>query len=400
MSKSGTRPPRGGILNIDEPANKQFPLALFRLGFRPFFLGASLFGLLSLLLWGALLSGQLPLTPHANPLWWHGHEMLFGFTGAVIAGFLLTAVQNWTGIPGVKGWPLLLLWCLWLAPRLLLLDAGIAPFTWVMLLDLALFPITALLLGLAVIRVKQWRNLVFVPLLLLLFGANVLSYLGLEQPGLAQKALQAAALLIVILVALLGGRVIPFFTERATDFKRGAPSPVLEALSFASLPLMLISLFLPYPWLTQVLALLAGVSLLLRWTRWGWRASLKVPLLWSLHLSYLFIPLGLLIIGVSGHMMLGFHALTVGGMGGMILAMMARVSLGHSGRPLQIAWPMIPAFGLMLLAATLRVAAAIVPQASQILLMGAIFCWLVAFAAFILLYAPILCRPRLDGRPG
>ncbi|MGI2853560.1 NnrS family protein [Shewanella algae] len=388
------------MLNIDEPANKQFPLAFFRLGFRPFFLGASLFGLLSLLLWGALLSGQLQLTPHANPLWWHGHEMLFGFTGAVIAGFLLTAVQNWTGIPGVKGWPLLLLWCLWLAPRLLLLDADIAPFTLVMLLDLAFFPITALLLGLAVIRVKQWRNLVFVPLLLLLFCANLLSYLGLEQPGLAQKALQAAALLVVILVALLGGRVIPFFTERATDFNRKASNPVLEALSFASLPLMLISLFLPYPWLTQLLALLAGVSLLLRWAHWGWRASLKVPLLWSLHLSYLFIPLGLLIIGVSGQMMLGFHALTVGGMGGMILAMMARVSLGHSGRPLQIAWPMIPAFGLMLLAATLRVAAAIVPQASQILLMGAIFCWLVAFATFILLYAPILCRPRLDGRPG
>lgn len=136
MSKSGTRNTRGGILNIDEPANKQFPLALFRLGFRPFFLGASLFGLLSLLLWGALLSGQVPLTPHANPLWWHGHEMLFGFTGAVIAGFLLTAVQNWTGVPGIRGWPLLLLWCLWLAPRLLLLDAGIAPFTLVMLLDL------------------------------------------------------------------------------------------------------------------------------------------------------------------------------------------------------------------------------------------------------------------------
>ncbi|WP_028781033.1 NnrS family protein [Shewanella sp. 38A_GOM-205m] len=388
------------MLNIDEPANKQFPLALFRLGFRPFFLGASLFGLLSLLLWGALLSGQAPLTPHANPLWWHGHEMLFGFTGAVVAGFLLTAVQNWTGVPGIRGWPLLLLWCLWLAPRLLLLDASIAPFTLVMLLDLAFFPVTALLLGLAVIRVKQWRNLVFVPLLLLLFGANLLSYLGLEQPGLAQKALQAAALLVILLVALLGGRVIPFFTERATGFNRKAPTPLLEALSFASLPLMLISLFLPYPWLTQALALLAGAALLLRWARWGWRASLKVPLLWSLHLSYLCIPIGLLIIGVSGQMMLGFHALTVGGMGGMILAMMARVSLGHSGRPLQIAWPMIPAFGLILLAAILRVTAAIVPQVSQILLMGAIICWLMAFATFVLLYAPILCRARLDGRPG
>lgn len=400
MSKSGTRNTRGGILNIDEPANKQFPLALFRLGFRPFFLGASLFGLLSLLLWGALLSGQVPLTPHTNPLWWHGHEMLFGFTGAVIAGFLLTAVQNWTGVPGIRGWPLLLLWCLWLAPRLLLLDAGIAPFTLVMLLDLAFFPVTALLLGLAVIRVKQWRNLVFVPLLLLLFGANLLSYLGLEQPGLAQKALQAAALLVILLVALLGGRVIPFFTERATDFNRKEPNPILEALSFASLSLMIISLFLPYPWLTQALALLAGTALLLRWARWGWRASLKVPLLWSLHLSYLCIPIGLLIIGVSGQMMLGFHALTVGGMGGMILAMMARVSLGHSGRPLQIAWPMIPAFGLILLAAILRVTAAIVPQVSQILLMGAILCWLMAFATFVLLYAPILCRARLDGRPG
>lgn len=217
---------------------------------------------------------------------------------------------------------------------------------------------------------------------------------------MAQKALQAAALLVVLLVALLGGRVIPFFTERATDFNRKAPNPLLEALSFASLPLMLISLFLPYPWLTQALSLLAGVSLLLRWARWGWRASLKVPLLWSLHLSYLFIPLGLLIIGVSGQMMLGFHALTVGGMGGMVLAMMARVSLGHSGRPLQIAWPMIPAFGLILLAAILRVTAAIVPQVSQILLMGAILCWLMAFATFVLLYAPILCRARLDGRPG
>lgn len=210
------------MLNIDEPAHLQPRIALFRLGFRPFFLFASLFSVLALGIWGGFLSGINLLPLSVNPLWWHGHEMIFGFVCAVVAGFLLTAVQNWTGQAGIKGVGLLGLFSVWLLPRLLLLMPLAIPFTLIMFIDLLFLPLTALILAQAVIRVRQWRNFVFIPILALLTLMNALSYYGVltNQFEWINIGLYGAVVLISIIVALLGGRVIPFFTERATQWQR------------------------------------------------------------------------------------------------------------------------------------------------------------------------------------
>lgn len=390
------------MLNIDEPAHLQPKLPLFRLGFRPFFLFASLFSLLSLGIWGGFLAGNALLPNSINPLWWHGHEMIFGFVCAVVAGFLLTAVQNWTGQPGLKGLPLAGLFIVWLLPRLLFILPLDIPFVITMIIDLLFLPLTAVLLSISVIKVRQWRNFVFIPILSLLTLFNGLSYYGLisDQLQWTHNGLYAAIILIAVIVALLGGRVIPFFTERATQWQKTMPIPLLEFLSFASLLALIASLFLTQLSLTRSLAGIAGCVLLLRWSRWGWHASWSVPLLWSLHLSYLCIPIGLGLIATGLPLSVGMHAITVGGLGGMILAMMSRVSLGHTGRPLKPARPMALAFGLILFAAQLRVLAGL-PSAWFIeLMLAAIICWMLAFGCFCYCYAPMLCRIRADGRPG
>lgn len=390
------------MLNIDEPAHLQPRIALFRLGFRPFFLFASLFSVLALGIWGGFLSGFNLLPQSVNPLWWHGHEMIFGFVCAVVAGFLLTAVQNWTGQAGIKAVGLLGLFSLWLLPRLLLLMPLAIPFTLIMFIDLLFLPLTALILAQAVIRVRQWRNFVFIPILTLLTLMNALSYYGVltNQFEWINIGLYGAVVLISIIVALLGGRVIPFFTERATQWQRKKPLPMLEWLSFISLFGLVISLILQEQILLRSMAGIASLILLLRWHRWGWYSCWRVPLLWSLHLSYVCIPIGLALISLGFPLSVGMHAITVGGLAGMILAMMARVSLGHTGRTLQPPSIMKYAFGLILLAAVFRVLAGIIPLWSASLLLAAITSWVIAFGCFCICYGPMLCQARIDGRPG
>lgn len=390
------------MLNIDEPAHLQPKMALFRLGFRPFFLFASVFSVFALIVWGGFLSGINVLPNTLNPLWWHGHEMIFGFTCAVVAGFLLTAVQNWTGRPGVKGLALLGLFCVWLLPRILLFAPFGIPFTLIMVLDLLFLPLTVTLLAISVIQVRQWRNFVFIPILSLLTLLNAASYYGLltQKFEWINNGLYGAILVISIIVALLGGRVIPFFTERATQWQRESSLPWLEWLSFTSLLALTMSLFLQHELSIRVIAGLAGLVLLLRWNRWGWRASWGVPLLWSLHLSYLCIPIGLALIAAGLPLSVGMHAITVGGLGGMILAMMSRVSLGHTGRQLKPPRPVVLGFALILIATLLRVFAGILTQWSSEFLLGAISGWILAFGCFCYCYGPMLCQPRADGRPG
>ncbi|QSX38529.1 NnrS family protein [Shewanella sedimentimangrovi] len=390
------------MINIDEPVAKQFKPALFRLGFRPFFLFGSLFSMLALLLWLLQFSGWMTLSPHGNLLWWHGHEMLFGFVCAIIVGFLLTAVQNWTGVPGLKGWPLISLFVLWLAPRLLLLDDSLLPPLAAMILDMGFLLTAAAFMAMAVLKVKQWRNLVFVPILLLLTFFNGVSHVALmeQDPQLAQLALKGAAMVVIMVVSLLGGRVIPFFTERATQWQRTQAVPALDVAAVVLMLTLIVSLFVGVTLLTQVVAVLAGLVLLVRWSRWGWRHSFSVPLLWSLHLSFVAIPLGLLLMAAKPEVSAGLHLVTVGGMGSMILAMMARVSLGHTGRTLTPPVPMSAAFGFMIAASVIRPLANLIPEAYLPLLFLSGMLWLVAFGLFIFYYGPMLMAPRVDGRPG
>ncbi len=383
---------------------------LFRLGFRPFFLFGALFSVIAMFFWLGQLNGWLTLPGIANPVWWHAHEMLFGFGAAIVAGFLLTAVQNWTAHPGVRSWRLAILVALWAIPRGLLPWLGEAdPF--LMAMDLTWLPLCAWFLAQPIVIARQWHNLFFVPLLLLLTLLNCASWLWRDEVATIEHLLITTVLLFATLIAVMGGRVIPFFTARATGLERAAALLWLERISLASLWLILLCwLILPTQWTTSAyiapLYIVAGGAHLWRQLRWRLATTLAHPLLWSLHIAYLFIPLGLFALtahaaGVPITLSLASHLLSAGGIGVMVLGMIARVSLGHSGRALKVGRRITLAFMLVILSALLRV---LIPQlwpASTLMgwnLSG--FSWIGAYGLFIWVYAPILTSPRADGRPG
>ncbi|MBS4722460.1 NnrS family protein [Aeromonas caviae] len=383
---------------------------LFRLGFRPFFLFGSLFSALAMLGWLGQLNGWFALPGIANPIWWHAHEMLFGFGAAIVAGFLLTAVQNWTAHPGVRGWPLALVVGLWAIPRGLLPWFGESNVT-LMVMDLAWLPLCTWFLARPIIVTRQWRNLFFVPLLLVLTLLNTACWRWHAEWPLVEHILLATVILFTTLIAVMGGRVIPFFTARATGTEKALPLPWLERIALASLWLILLLwLVLPTQWVLGIqmfpLYIVAAGAHLYRQLRWRPGITVAHPLLWSLHLAYLFIPLGLTALaartaGWPIALSLASHLFSAGSMGAMILGMIARVSLGHSGRALQIGRRITAAFALVILSALLRV---LLPLFwPDLTLTGwnlSGWSWVAAYGLFVWVYTPILTSPRADGRPG
>ncbi|WP_265437603.1 NnrS family protein [Aeromonas media] len=382
---------------------------LFRLGFRPFFLLGALFSCLAMLGWLGQLNGWFTLPGIGNPIWWHAHEMLFGFGAAIVAGFLLTAVQNWTAHPGVRSWPLALIVGLWVLPRSLLPWLG-ADNLILMALDLAWLPLCAWFLAKPVIMTRQWRNLFFVPLLLILTLLNGASWLWRDDWSTVEHLLITTVLLFTTLIAVMGGRVIPFFTARGTGQEKVPPSPWLERGALASLWLILLLWLLPDSWINSLymvpLYIVAAGLHLCRQLRWRPGTTLAQPLLWSLHLAYLFIPLGLLALtaqaaGLPLSWSLASHLLSAGCMGTMILGMIARVSLGHSGRALHVGRRITLAFALVILSAFVRVLLPLYWPTLTLTgwnLSG--WSWIAAYGLFVWVYTPILARPRADGRPG
>ncbi|MGE6195760.1 NnrS family protein [Aeromonas media] len=382
---------------------------LFRLGFRPFFLLGALFSCLAMLGWLGQLNNWFALPGIGNPIWWHAHEMLFGFGAAIVAGFLLTAVQNWTAHPGVRSWPLALIVGLWVLPRCLLPWLGEGNLI-LMALDLAWLPLCAWFLAKPVIMTRQWRNLFFVPLLLILTLLNGASWLWRDEWSAVEHLLITTVLLFTTLIAVMGGRVIPFFTARGTGQEKAPPSPWLERGALASLWLILLLWLLPDSWTHSLymvpLYIVAAGLHLGRQLRWRPGTTLAQPLLWSLHLAYLFIPLGLLALAVQAtglplSLSLASHLLSAGCMGTMILGMIARVSLGHSGRALHVGRRITLAFALVILSAFMRVLLPLYWPSLTLTgwnLSG--WSWIAAYGLFVWVYTPILTRPRADGRPG
>ncbi|RHW20388.1 NnrS family protein [Pseudomonas jilinensis] len=383
-------------------------MALFGLGFRPFFLAGSLYAALAVPLWIAALFGLIDWQPAGGWLAWHRHEMPFGFAVAIVAGFLLTAVQNWTGIAGLAGRPLALLAGLWLAARLAWLVG--AP-NWLLIpLDLIFLPAVAIVLGLRLWQVRQVRNYPIVLVLGLLTLCNLISLIGLERSdhGLQRQGALAAIWLIAALIGLIGGRVIPFFTSRGLGLNAQVTAwPWLDhALLLGGLLLALLILsgigLVAAPW-QAVLFLVLAAGHLIRLLRWHHPGIWHVPLLWSLHLAYAWLVLALLVngfwhLGWRPGFSQGLHLLTIGAMAGMILAMIARVSLGHTGRPLQPPVSMGVAFALLNLAVPLRVWLAPSQPLAGFWLSS--LCWTAAFVLFLCHYAPMLWAPRADGKPG
>ncbi len=378
----------------------------FALGFRPFFLGAGIAALLLMALWLLWLWGVLA-TPAWDypPLLWHAHEMLFGFGAAVIAGFLLTAARNWTGLPTPQGIPLALLFGLWFLGRVAFLLPGLPP-ALVLALDLAFLPAVAVVLAGPILRARQARNYAFPVILGALTVAAAL--MDLQMLGYTQATAAAgttlAVYLIVLMMVMMGGRVIPFFTDARLGGKARRWQAV-EGLAPASVAAVAGGVLLaPHSLYTTLAAAAAAAINLLRLAGWQRRALWRVPLLWVLHLGYAWIVLGFaltaLVAAGKAPASLALHAYTVGAIGGLTLGMMARVSLGHTGRPLAPARIMTAAFAAINAAALLRVVLPLLWPAhySTALLMGGL-AWLLAFAVFLAVYFPILLRPRLDGKP-
>ncbi len=340
------------------------------------------------------------------PVAWHGHEMLYGFGSAVIAGFLLTAVQNWTGQRTLFGPPLAALWSLWLLGRVGLLLPGL-PAIGVAGVDLAFLPLLAGMLFRHIHLAKQRHNLIFPLLLLLLAGANLLIHL--EWLGIladtAHSGLYLATYAEVLILIWMGGRVIPSFTSNRLR-QPVQQWPWLE-LSLPGLTVLTLGVAWLWPQsiLTGILAGLASGAHGLRWLGWYQSGYWHIPLLWVLHLGYLWLVLGLGLLSLAAFgqvpSSVALHAFTTGGIGILALGMMARVALGHTGRPLEASPMMALAFGLLNLAAVLRVLVPWFWPAFHLpALVGAGVLWLLAFALFTGRYLPILLQPRIDGRPG
>jgi uncharacterized protein involved in response to NO len=337
---------------------------------------------------------------------WHAHEMLFGYTGAVIAGFLLTAVRNWTGMVTPTGTRLALLTLIWLAGRLQPFIPGIH--NWLMaLVDLSFFPLLSLAIYRPLIRSQPKINRIFLPLLIVMALANLLVHL--QSLGLLHTAGQGNDLmlnLVLLLLTLVSGRVLPFFTEKAITDATPRYDKRREQWVFGMIIAWgLAELFFPNPWLLSLLAL--GVAFTQAWRLFDWHHPQvwRIPLLWVLYSGLIWFVLGFVLKALAHNGLypptLALHALTAGAIGIMSLGMMARVALGHTGRDLAPARPVSLSFLLLNLAVAVRVFAPAIDSAHYIFwvqLSGGL--WLCCFLIFSYYYLPILVTPRIDGHPG
>jgi uncharacterized protein involved in response to NO len=388
--------------------------ALWGRGFRPFFLLGTVYAALVVPFWLAIYAGLLAPPRWLTPFAWHGHEMLFGFAAAAIAGFLLTAVPVWTGTPAVHGRSLAALVGVWLLGRVAMLAAGVLPPLLVATLDLLFLPMLAAALAPALAGPGQRRNAGFVPVLLALFVANLAVHgeaLGVARAGAASRALRVALDLVVVLITVVGGRITPAFTRNAL-LRAGASAevrsrPALDRLAVASVAgLALADALSPRGAVSGGIAALAALASAGRLVGWQSRRVLRWPLVVSLHLGMAWVALGLGLVALGDLSGLapptaGLHALTAGAMGAMILAVVTRVGLGHTGRPLELPRGVPAAYALVNAGALLRVAAPFLAPALQLPVLAAGgAAWAAAFAVFALVYAPILTSPRVDGAPG
>jgi len=369
-------------------------------GFRPFFFGGAAWALTALGLWLGTLFGVVEWPSAIDALAWHRHEMLFGFVGAVIAGFLLTAIPNWTGRLPIAGSPLAALAGLWLAARLALLGSGATGLALSAMLDIGFFLALAFVAGREVLAAKN-RNLPVVGLVLLLAGADALDYAGAT--GLlsdGEAGFRSGIALVIMIISLIGGRIVPSFTRNwMTKQGHAARLPSqpdgYDRLTLAGTAIAGAGWILaPGSSIVGVLLGAAGVLQAVRLLRWsGWR-TLSDPLVLVLHVGYAWIPAGLLLLAASIFGAVprtaAIHALTAGAMATMILAVMTRATLGHTGRTLRAGPGTTAIYGLVTLGALLRVAASLDLVAYRPGLALAGLGWGGAFALFLVIYGPVL----------
>lgn len=383
-------------------------------GFRPFFLLAGISAALGIALWLADLAQWMTLPGIFAPVTWHAHEMLFGFTMAAVGGFFLTAIPNWTGRLPLSGQPLLGLVLVWLAGRLAISASALIGGWAAAAIDLA-FPAALMLVVVREVAAgRNWRNLPMAAAVGLLLVANALMHaeaLGLAiLPG---SGWRLAVAVVTVLIALIGGRIIPSFT-RNWLVKRGVGEAGLPVpfgrFDMATLAVTAAGLLSwvasPGSSLAVVLTAAAAILCAVRLFRWQGRRTTADPLVFILHLGWAWVPigLGLLAIAQAAPAVLpeiaALHALTAGAIGTMILAVMTRATLGHTGRALHAGAGTVVVYLLVSIAAVARVAAGFLPEAYDELLWLSGLAWLAAFTGFVAIYGPYLLRPRPDGKPG
>jgi len=379
--------------------------ALSAIGFRPFFFLSAIAAVLYPLLWALVLHGKITVHSYFGGSLWHGHEMVFGIAMGVIAGFLLTAIGNWTQQKTLRGPGLVALAALWLAGRIAVGTSALWPPVVALVIDGAFLPLLALAAAIPIIKSGNRRNMIMPGILVLMGLANLCTHLGAlgwidVNPS---QALQVGLDLVLLILTIIAGRVLPFFTRRALNVEATPAGWVGRAVILSLALVTLLDVIAPTHAVAHVLAMVAGGLHLLRMRGWHTGKALRIPLLAILHLGHLWLGIGLILKGLPLLVALApgvtIHGLTVGCLGAFILGMMARVSLGHSGRPL-LERPVIRvAFILVALAAIVRVGGAFFDRAYLPSIDASATLWTMAFLAFVWVYTPILLSPRADGKP-
>lgn len=376
--------------------------ALFSYGFRPFFLAAGIWAVLGIVLWLPQYAGQLTLPTHFHALDWHIHEMLYGYVAASVAGFLLTAIPNWTGRLPVSGWPLAALVLLWLAGRAaLLISAAIGP-TLAAAIDTAFLVTLAAVAGREIVAGKNWRNLRVLIVLAVLIAGNVVFHAEVLLHGAANYGIRIAIGAVIVLIALIGGRIVPSFTNnwlvRQNPGRLPVPFARFDMLTIGVSALALLAwIAVPAHAVTGALLLLAGLLQAARLARWAGDRTLADRLVLVLHVGYAFVPIGFLLMGLSAWSdrvptSAGIHAWTAGAIGLMTLAVMTRATLGHTGQPLQAGRATQTIYALVLMSALLRIGASFTGSMALIEFAGVL--WVAGFSVFVMLYGPLLVNRK------
>ena len=400
-------------MSADLNSARRSPLVVLAYGFRPFFLLAGVWAIVPMLTIGwSVRSGEWPA--EAVPLFtWHGHEMLFGFAAAAIAGFLLTAVPSWTGTRPVSGYPLVGLIVLWALGRVESTPLWEPTSLVAQSLSVAFFPALATIVAVPIAAARNFRNLPFLLFLGLLFLADVLFHASRFGWIVAPPfdPLRLAVNTVLLMIVIVGGRIIPAFTRNTfVAIGRSVTIRSTQALDLAAIAATMavllgdvVALHTP---VTGMLAALAAILLGLRLGWWqGWR-TFDIPLLWVLHIGYCWLIAGLALkaawlLGGYGWAMNWMHAINLGAFGTMILGVTTRAALGHTGRPLTASAPIVLAYLLVSVAGIFRVWGPwLLPSRYWLVLSVSIVAWIVAYALFLLVYVPILVRPRADGKAG
>lgn len=384
--------------------------ALLTFGFRPFFFGAAVWAVIAMAIWVPMLSGHLVLPTAFDPVSWHAHEFLYGYLSAVVAGFLLTAVPNWTGRLPIVGWPLGGLFVLWIAGRIAVATSVFLPELAVALIDLAMPLTLGAVLAREIVAGKNWRNLVVLGMLGVLTLGNSVFHWEAAHGGYAAQGygLRIGLGAALMMIAVIGGRVVPSFTRNwlVKRPESKLPTPPMQAYDKGALVVLMAALIswvaFPEAGATAVTLSVAGLLHLIRLARWGGWQTTSEPLVLVLHAGYALLPLGALAVaaeiamprftglGAVQHLWMG------GAVGLMTLAVMTRATLGHTGQALRAGWGTSGIYIAVVLAVLLRVSAGVWPEASPLLYSVSGVFWIWAFGGFVIIYARLL----LFARPG